>query len=1225
MSTRRGLDPARAFARGRSRVSALLLVALAPLAVRAQDPLPQASGAEVVRGRISDSTGAAIAGASVVITGLQTQAQRATRTDARGNYRVLFGDAEGSYVVIARAIGYQPQGIRIRRAAESSSPVLLGNIVLSPTIVVLDTIAVGGGHTPKRGDVGGAQTELTRGALFSLDPSDLEALAARAPGVAQIGADARSRRYSVLGASPDQNRTTIDGSTVVSPQLPPDAIAKIALVQTTYDPSQGGFAGGQVSVVTRGGNDALTGHANLIYLDPHLAWADPSAPTPTVRNTTYSAGSSGPIRRGHAYFNAEYVGQQEVAPSLSLTSLRRPQRDQFGLSTDTIAALQTSLGRLGVPIRPASIPLSTVTGSDALFSRFDFLPTDVASAHLTLTLGDQRFRGSGVAPLSFPSLASTSGTNTARAQLTAAAFIHGLLSDFDVTAQTATQWGHPLLALPHGVVRVGTTFPDGQTGLTQLGFGGASSGLQDARTRTLDLSDGLTWTSHSGRNQLKLGASMELQRALSNAVQDPFGTYSFQSMEDLAANRPSGYTRMIATQALDSRTTSNAAWLGGTSASARSKLRLEYGVRLDQARVGALPAYNPTVDSAFGVRTDRAPHPIGVTPRLGFAWRLFNGEMGQPVSLSGGVGGFRGVIPPSRVAGLTNLTGLPDASRLLTCAGAATPVPAWDAYAASAAAVPTACLDGTAPAEFGSSAPAVAAFDPTYQPPTAWRTNLGLEGLALHGWAMTLGATYSLTAHAESQVDLNLRRSPAFRLANEGDRAVYVTPDAIVPATGTIAEAGARIDDRFAGVTSYRSDLRAVATQFTVTANPPGLFGGRVGLSLIYLFNAGRAQRRAFDSEGSTSGDPFAAEWVASGQPVHTLRMSGTFLSHRFSNVSLGFNPILTSGRRYTPMVGGDVNGDGRFDDRAFLFDPATTADTSLARQMSALLSSATRQTRRCLLRQLGRLAAPNSCTTGWHLDPGVQLNLALPWTEANRDALDDHLHLHLGTNNALGALLRVAHLDHSTLGSLTSANYPTDPVLAYVSGFDPAARSFQYRINQQFGEGRPQRVRSAQYAGAFQTTLSADLAYGGPRRVRLVEQLELVPSDPKAPLYTTDELRRKLANQVASPFRMLLALRDSLFLTDQQIAELTRLDDSLRVRADSLMSPIAEYVTAHGRKSTDSEIQKRMTRISDRMIALIYDTPEQIAAVLTPRQIALLPPYLKPLVEKHARSKPER
>ena len=81
---------------------------------------------------------------------------------------------------------------------------------------------------------------------------------------------------------------------------------------------------------------------------------------------------------------------------------------------------------------------------------------------------------------------------------------------------------------------------------------------------------------------------------------------------------------------------------------------------------------------------------------------------------------------------------------------------------------------------------------------------------------------------------------------------------------------------------------------------------------------------------------------------------------------AVGWYGSFRSGTPYTPIVGGDINGDGYANDRAFIFDPAKTADPALAAGMRALLATGSRSARDCLESQLGKVAARNSCEGPW-------------------------------------------------------------------------------------------------------------------------------------------------------------------------------------------------------------------------------------------------------------------
>src|SRR5947199_8195184 len=95
------------------------------------------------------------------------------------------------------------------------------------------------------------------------------------------------------------------------------------------------------------------------------------------------------------------------------------------------------------------------------------------------------------------------------------------------------------------------------------------------------------------------------------------------------------------------------------------RLQLTYGARLEATEFRGAPGYNPTLDSLFGVRTDRIPREVHASPRFGFTWTLATesggaggaggaggpGGAGRAVPrsiLRGGVGAVRAVPPVAR-------------------------------------------------------------------------------------------------------------------------------------------------------------------------------------------------------------------------------------------------------------------------------------------------------------------------------------------------------------------------------------------------------------------------------------------------------------------------------------------------------------------------------------------------------------------------------------------------
>lgn len=246
----------------RAVVAIVLLPLFAPESAGAQ------GGTELVRGQVIAPDSLPIEGADVTVTGLVSRTVRTTHTNKKGVFTILFVDGEGEYVVVVRSLGFAPMTTRVLRTGESN--VLVANVQLSPVTTMLDTVTVesSAGPRPRPGDgssVGASEQDVMQGALFSLDPADLNELVLNVPGVFAIPG---TEGYSVLGAGADENNTLLDGSSFDGARLPTDAIAGATLATTTFDPGRGGFSGGQMSIRTRGGKNTFEGKLDAKIADP---------------------------------------------------------------------------------------------------------------------------------------------------------------------------------------------------------------------------------------------------------------------------------------------------------------------------------------------------------------------------------------------------------------------------------------------------------------------------------------------------------------------------------------------------------------------------------------------------------------------------------------------------------------------------------------------------------------------------------------------------------------------------------------------------------------------------------------------------------------------------------------------------------------------------------------------------------------------------------------------
>ncbi len=220
-----------------------------------------------------------------------------------------------------------------------------------------------------------------------------------------------------------------------------------------------------------------------------------------------------------------------------------------------------------------------------------------------------------------------------------------------------------------------------------------------------------------------------------------------------------------------------------------------------------------------------------------------------------------------------------------------------------------------------------------YSAPRSLRGNLQWSGAILGNlFNATVAGTYSLNLNQPESVDLNFDATQRFALTSEGNRPVFVTPASIDPASGVIAAGAGRVSSAFNRVTELRTDLTSTSKQLQLTLAPLS-FSTKWSWNLAYTLQEVRAEARGFSS---TAGNPFDVQWArANGDYRHQIQYT---LAYNFFNaVRVSWTGRFQSGTPFTPTVQGDVNGDGYSNDRAFIFDPAHTADPTLAASMRQL------------------------------------------------------------------------------------------------------------------------------------------------------------------------------------------------------------------------------------------------------------------------------------------------
>ncbi|MEO8560640.1 MAG: TonB-dependent receptor [bacterium] len=1176
---------------------------------------PRALGAQqldVIRGQVTGDDDEPIENANVTATSVAGGVNRTARTDRSGRFTITFPGGDGDYFVTATSIGYQPKRFEVRRTADQD--ILLADASLT-RMVMLDTVhAVADRERVNRNertpDVSGTEQSASTTAVSADQQGDLNAIASTIPGVTPIlGAEGDPAGFSVLGLSADQNSMTLNGASLGSSTLPRDAQVSTSLVTAPYDVSRGGFSGGQLNVRSGSGSNFIRRNNSLNFDAPSLQWTDAAARALGQQYTNLSLGGSlsGPIVFDKAFYSVSYQLGRRANDLRTLLNTDATGLEASGVSADSVARLLALAAVQRIPLTGGGSSSSRLRDNGSLFGSFNLTPpSSTTGTTYSLVVNGNWNRQTPASNLA-TELPAHSGDRTnwgAGAQLQHTSYLKQiLLSESILSVGGNKTYGSPYTLLPNGTVLVNSTFDDGTSGVRNLGFGGSANLSTSSSGLTTELQNQLSWFSRNNKHRLKLSSQLEYAGYDQDQTTNLLGTFGYNSLADLAANRPAFYTRSLFNRVQSASAVSGALALGD-SYRRTSNLQIQYGVRLDGTRFNSAPAYNSNVEQIFKSRNDVTPSKLYVSPRIGFSWTYgtaaqiaaFEGAVRSPRAVvRGGIGIFQNTPNANLIGNAVDNTGLASAVQQLSCVGTAAPIPDWGAYANNPGSVPTQCADGSVGSVFASNVPNVSLFANDYASPRSIRSNLNWQGPILNNrFSANWDITYSVNLNQSSNYDLNFQPTQRFTLADEANRPVYVQPSSIVPFTGAIASRDARVSQLFNRVSELRSDLRSETKQLRVGISPQ-TFSQKYNWSLNYTLAGVREQYRGFQS---TIGNPQLLDWSRSGgESRHQFTYS--LFYNFFDAVRVNWFGQIRSGSPFTPGIAGDVNGDGYSNDRAFIFDPAKTADPALATAMRSLIDNSTGSAKDCLLSQLGTLATRNSCTGPWTTNANLNISF-----NPLKVRLPQRATLSFSISNPLGAADLLLH-GESKLHGWGQATF-VDPTLMYVRGFDSTANRYKYEINPRFGSANPQ-------FNAFRApvTLTMQIRVDvGPSRERqqLTQMLDRGRKTlgQKAP---EGQLRAQYGTGgLLNPMAQMLRQMDTLGLSGVQADSIATMNRRYTIRLDSIWSPVAKYLADLPERYDQGEAYDRYTSARKATVDMLINYAPTINELLTADQKRKLP-----------------
>ena len=279
-------------------------------------------------GVVTDSQGAVLPGATVVIVNRDTGLKREAVTNGEGGY--TFANVQnGPYDVRFSMTGF-------REAVRSNVPVPAGQISRVDVVMQIggltEVVEVTSPVQLLQTDKADVRTEIKATEITNLPLNqyrNYQALVYLVPGSLPGGMPnsetllpQRSMDIAVNGQSAAANSTRTDGTNLQNAFLPThqmyitpaETIESVNVVTGSMDAEQGGASGAAITVTTKSGTNTFKGSAFEFFNSDKLN-ADPyyfgrGAPAPKLPTTRHTAGGTlgGPILRNHFFFFGAYEG-----------------------------------------------------------------------------------------------------------------------------------------------------------------------------------------------------------------------------------------------------------------------------------------------------------------------------------------------------------------------------------------------------------------------------------------------------------------------------------------------------------------------------------------------------------------------------------------------------------------------------------------------------------------------------------------------------------------------------------------------------------------------------------------------------------------------------------------------------------------------------------------------------------------------------------------------------
>lgn len=1007
-----------------------------------------------VAGKLSDTDGETLVGAQVLVKNELTGFTASTVTGVTGNYIVTQIPLGTDYTVSASFMGFGSKTFRGISLNQGDNIKL--DIVLGEETKELSEVSVVANSMVNSIDRLGSSTAVTAKDMATLPVNgrnfnSLVDLSPVSNGNSLLGQLYSSSNYTIDGMT---NRSPLSsGSTNRGPfSISMEAIREFEVVTNDYDVTNGRSGGGIISAVTKTGTNRLEGSAFFFNRADWLASKYDTRGNLRQNDFAiqqYGITLGGPIIKDKLHYFIAYDGQRDARP-LFIADIRTPEDEiRYNLSQESLDRyLQISRSKYGVAESPQTGSFDKIRYSHTAFARLDYQinpsnlltvrnnfswdlnsqgVSDNSSINLYEVYGDHLSKANSLMA-SLRTVLSTNLTNELKLQ-----YLY-TLDDGRPSAQLSSE------NIPRAIVQRVESVVEGSNVNTTIQLGGQRYLPERFESHVYQMVNNLYY--NKGNTNYTFGMDLLMNNLTSLATSEFNGRFYFTGLDNFDNLQPYRYAREVA---LTDPTVKQTVFGGGVYAQADSDLgrgmNLVVGLRGDYTTFKNAPNFNQTVYDQLGLRTDVKTGGFQIQPRLQFTWDI-NQRQTDVIRMGAGIFG-------SALNNYTDVNNLQfDGTKIVAVdiTGEGIPIPDFESYRNNPA---------TAPGVDILNSPGVSPVttinmnNEDLKVPTVYKGNVMYSKIINN--RLRFGANFiaSIARNNYMYLDRNIVDQPYFRLANEGNRGVYVPSQTISTTNGNADWTQGRKNNELGRVLELVSEGKN--NTYTVVLDGSYRYFKDGQITVSYTWNDSK-DNTSFNGNVANSATLFQAVIddprdlsrmsFSNGQFRNKVVLYGTLPTFKGFTVGVRYSGI--GGTRYSMVVNGNVNGDFvNSNDLAFVFDPNTSGlPETIGQTMQEVLANPENLASDYIERSLGQVAARNGGENGYFGNWDIRLAKKFFFTKEKKSGLE------------FGAdIFNLANLLSKEWG--TTKNLGNQNLLT-IRNFDPVNNKYIYEVNPNIGVANP-------------------------------------------------------------------------------------------------------------------------------------------------------------------------